>query len=44
MLGNRCNCGSRSVDFPKDDLPCHHVLLDNHLVITINVNQVEALT
>jgi transcription antitermination factor NusG len=32
-----------SVDFPKDDLPCHHVLLDNQLVVTINVNQVEPL-
>ncbi|MDE0721577.1 MAG: hypothetical protein OSB75_13655 [Dehalococcoidia bacterium] len=32
-----------SFDFPKDHLPCHHVLLDNHLVITINVNQVESL-
>ena len=32
-----------SVDFPKDHLPGHYVLLDNHLVITINVNQVEAL-
>ena len=30
----------RSVDFPKDHLPGHYVLLDNHLVITINVNQV----
>jgi transcription elongation factor len=38
------NVFQRSVDFPKDHLPCHHVLLDNHLVITINVNQVEALT
>ncbi len=37
------NVFQRSVDFPKDHLPCHHVLLDNHLVITINVNQVEAL-
>ena len=36
------NVFQRSVDFPKDHLPCHHVLLDNHLVITINVNQVEA--
>ena len=35
------NVFQRSVDFPKDHLPCHHVLLDNHLVITINVNQVE---
>ncbi len=30
------NVFQRSVDFPKDHLPCHHVLLDNHLVITIN--------
>ena len=37
------NVFQRSVDFPKDHLPCHHVLLDSHLVITINVNQVEAL-
>ncbi|MEE3012760.1 MAG: KOW motif domain-containing protein [Chloroflexota bacterium] len=37
------NVFQRSVDFPKDHLPCHHILLDNHLVITINVNQVEAL-
>ena len=37
------NVFQRSVDFPKDHLPCHHVLLDNHLVITINVNQVEPL-
>ena len=29
------NVFQRSVDFPKDHLPCHHVLLDNHLVITI---------
>ena len=35
------NVFQRSVDSPKDHLPCHHVLLDNHLVITINVNQVE---
>jgi kynurenine formamidase len=33
----------RSVDFPNDHLPCHNVLLDNRLVITINVNQVKAL-
>ena len=37
------NVFQRSVDFPKDHLPCHHVLLDNHMVITINVNQVEPL-
>ena len=37
------NVFQRSVDFPTDHLPCHHVLLDNRLVITINVNQVEAL-
>jgi len=37
------NVFQRSVDFPTDHLPCHHVLMDNHLVITINVNQVEAL-
>ena len=37
------NVFQRSVDFPKDNLPCHHVLLDNHSVITINVEQVEAL-
>ena len=37
------NVFQRSVDFPKDHLPCHHVLLHNHLVITINVNQVEPL-
>ena len=33
----------RSVYFPEHHTLCHHVLLDNHLVITINVNQVEAL-
>jgi ribosomal protein L24 len=37
------NVFQRSVDFPKDHLPCHHVLLDNHMVITINVNQVEPI-
>ena len=37
------NVFQRSVDFPIDHTPCHHVLLDNDLVITINVNQVEAL-
>ena len=37
------NVFQRSVDFPNEHLPCHHVLLDNRLVITINVNQVEAL-
>ncbi|MBQ29374.1 MAG: hypothetical protein CL434_06160 [Acidimicrobiaceae bacterium] len=37
------NVFQRSVDFPKHHTPCHHVLLDNHLVITINVNQVEPL-
>ena len=37
------NVFQRSVEFPKDHLPCHHVLLDNHLVITINVSQVEPL-
>ena len=37
------NVFQRSVDFPKDHLPCHYVLLDNDLVITINVSQVEAL-
>ena len=37
------NVFQRSVDFPKDHLPCHHVLLDNNLVITVNVNQVELL-
>ena len=37
------NVFQRSADFPKDHLPCHNVLLDNHLVITINVNQVEAI-
>ena len=37
------NVFQRSVDFPNDHLPCHHVLLDNRLVITINVNQVEVL-
>jgi len=37
------NVFQRSVDFPKDHLPCHHVLLDNHLVITINVNQAKLL-
>jgi len=37
------NVFQRSVDFPNDHLPCHHVLLDNHMVITINVNQVEPL-
>ena len=37
------NVFQKSVDFPKHHTPCHHVLLDNHLVITINVNQVEPL-
>jgi len=37
------NVFQRSVDFPNAHLPCHHVLLDNRLVITINVDQVEAL-
>ena len=37
------NVFQRSVDFPNDHLPCNHVLLDNRLVITINVNQVEVL-
>jgi len=37
------NVFQRRVDFPKDHLPCHHVLLDNHLVITINVNQAKLL-
>ena len=37
------NVFQRSVDFPKDSFPCRYVLLDNHLAITINVNQVEAL-
>jgi hypothetical protein len=37
------NVFQRSVDFPKDHLPCHNVLPDDHLVITINVNQVEPL-
>jgi len=37
------NVFQRSVDFPKDHLPCHHVLLDSDLVVTVNVNQVEAL-
>lgn len=37
------NVFQRSVDLPKDHVPCHHVLLDSHLVITINVDQVEAL-
>ena len=37
------NVFQRSVDFHKDHLPCHHILLDNRMVITVNVNQVEAL-
>jgi len=37
------NVFQRSADSPKDHLPCHHVLLDNHMVITINVNQVEPI-
>ena len=37
------NVFQRSVDLPNDHTPCHHVLLDSDLVITINVNQVEAL-
>ena len=37
------NVFQKSVDFPEHHTPCHHVLLDNHLVITINVNQVEPL-
>ena len=37
------NVFQRSVYFPEDHLPCHHVLLDNHMVITINVGQVESL-
>ena len=37
------NVFQRNINSPKDHLPCHHVLLDNHLAITINVNQVEAL-
>ena len=32
-----------NVDLPNGHTPCHHVLLDNDLVITINANQVEAL-
>jgi len=37
------NVSQRSVDFPIGHLPRHHVLLDNNLVITVNVNQVEVL-
>ena len=33
----------RSVDLPNDHTPCHHVLLDSELVVTVNVKQVEAL-
>ena len=33
----------RSVDLPYDHTPCHHVLLDSELVVTVNVKQVEAL-
>jgi len=36
------NCFQSAVDFPKNYLACHNVLLENHLVITINVNQLEA--
>ena len=39
----RANVFQRSVNLPNDHTPCHHLLLDNHLVITINVNQVEPL-
>ena len=35
------NVFQRSVDLPNDHTPCHHVLLDGDLVITINVNQVD---
>ena len=33
----------RSVYSPNNHMPCHHVLLDSDLVVTVNVNQVEAL-
>ena len=36
------NVFQRSVDLPNDHTPCHHVLLDSDLVVTVNVNQVEA--
>ena len=36
------NCFQSAVDFPKNYLACRNVLLENHLVITINVNQLEA--
>ena len=39
----RVDVFQRSVDFLKDYLLSHHVLLDNHLVITININQGEPL-
>ena len=33
----------RSVDLPNEHTPCHQVLLDSELVVTVNVKQVEAL-
>ena len=36
------NVVRRSVDYPNGHLPYDQVLLDHRLVITINVNQVEA--
>ncbi len=37
------NVFQRSVNLPNDHTPCHHVLLDSDLVVTVNVNQVEEL-
>ncbi len=37
------NVFERSVNLPNDHTPCHHVLPDSDLVVTVNVNQVEAL-
>ena len=37
------NAFQRSFRTPNDHSPYYHVLLNNHLVFTINVNQVEAI-
>jgi hypothetical protein len=37
------NVSQHSVSLPNDHTPCYHVLLDSDLVVTVNVNQVEAL-
>ena len=37
------NGSQHSVSLPNDHTPCYHVLLDSDLVVTVNVNQVEAL-